>query len=137
MLSEAQTVIRPIIERRYAARDAAAAAGSPYVESNDALDWFATADPKRFFEPVNFQLALSLAAIHTTTDLLSETLLRIARSPEIIPALREEIISVYRSDGWAKTALYKMKLLDSTIKETQRMKPISQSTLHLSNSSSP
>lgn len=137
MLSEAQTVIRPVIERRYAARDAAAAAGSPYVESNDALDWFATADPKRFFEPVNFQLALSLAAIHTTTDLLSETLLRIARNPEIIPALREEIVSVYRSDGWAKTALYKMKLLDSTIKETQRMKPISQSKLHLSKSSSP
>ncbi|OAQ97573.1 hypothetical protein LLEC1_01206 [Akanthomyces lecanii] len=80
----------------------------------------------RFFEPVNFQLALSLAAIHTTTDLLSETLLRIAKNPDIIPALREEIISVYRSDGWEKTALYKMKLLDSTIKETQRMKPISQ-----------
>ncbi|KAJ4154107.1 hypothetical protein LMH87_010570 [Akanthomyces muscarius] len=126
MLVEAHTVIKPVIEKRYAARDAAAAAGKPYVESNDALDWFATADPKRFFEPVNFQLALSLAAIHTTTDLLSETLLRIAKNPEIIPALREEIVSVYRSDGWEKTALYKMKLLDSTIKETQRMKPISQ-----------
>ncbi|TQV90431.1 hypothetical protein V2A60_010422 [Cordyceps javanica] len=126
MLGEARAIITPVIRKRYAAREAAAAAGAPYVESNDAMDWFATADPERFFDAANFQLALSFAAIHTTTDLLSETLLRVAKNPNIIPALREEIISVYRSDGWAKTALYKMKLLDSTIKETQRMKPISQ-----------
>ncbi|KAJ6784660.1 hypothetical protein PWT90_03223 [Aphanocladium album] len=126
MLKEARTIVGPVIAKRYAARAAAAAAGLPYVESNDAMDWFATADSQQFYDAATFQLALSFAAIHTTTDLLSETLLRIAKSPEIIPALREEIISVYRSDGWEKTALYKMKLLDSTIKETQRMKPISQ-----------
>ncbi|KAJ3495733.1 hypothetical protein NLG97_g3184 [Lecanicillium saksenae] len=126
MLKESRTIITPVIKKRYAARAAAAAKGVPYVESNDAMDWFASADPKKFYDAATFQLALSFAAIHTTTDLLSETLLRIAKSPEIIPALREEIISVYRSDGWEKTSLYKMKLLDSTIKETQRMKPISQ-----------
>ncbi|KAJ2966599.1 hypothetical protein NQ176_g10072 [Zarea fungicola] len=125
MVKEARTIIRPIIAKRYAARDAAAAAGEKYVESNDAIDWFARADSERHFDGAMFQLALSLAAIHTTTDLLSETLLRIAKNPEVIPALRKEIIEIYRSDGWEKTALYKMKLLDSTIKETQRIKPIS------------
>ncbi|ATY61274.1 trichothecene C-8 hydroxylase [Cordyceps militaris] len=126
LLKEARAVVTPVITRRYAARAAAAAAATPYVESNDAMDWFASADPQRFFDAANFQLALSFAAIHTTTDLLSETLLRIAQHPEIVPALRAEIISVYRSHGWEKSALYKMQLLDSTIKETQRMKPISQ-----------
>ncbi|KAM3455212.1 hypothetical protein NHJ6243_008618 [Beauveria neobassiana] len=126
MLKEARAIMNPLLKKRYAARDAATSAGMPYVESNDAMDWFASADPERVHDAVNFQLAMSLAAIHTTTDLLSETLLRIAKNPDIIPALREEIITVYRSDGWEKTALYKMKLLDSTIKETQRLKPISQ-----------
>ncbi|OAA55755.1 trichothecene C-8 hydroxylase [Cordyceps fumosorosea ARSEF 2679] len=126
MLREARAVIAPVLERRYAAR---AAAGKEYVESNDAMDWFATADPERAFDAANFQLALSFAAIHTTTDLLSETLLRIVKMPEIIQALREEIVEVYRADGWEKTALYKMKLLDSVIKETQRMKPISEITM--------
>lgn len=127
MLEQARAVIRPVIEKRQAARKAAAAEGTPYVDSNDAMDWLAEADPLKVVDDADFQLALSFAAIHTTTDLLSETLLRIAMSPEIIPALREEIIDVYRTDGWEKTALYKMKLLDSTIKETQRIKPISQS----------
>ncbi|KAM3454390.1 hypothetical protein MY3296_003073 [Beauveria thailandica] len=126
MLKEARAIMNPILKKRYAARDAATSAGMPYAESNDAMDWFASADPERLHDAVNFQMGMSLAAIHTTTDLLSETLLRIAKNPDIIPALREEIVSVYRSDGWEKTALYKMKLLDSTIKETQRMKPISQ-----------
>ncbi|KAM3506666.1 hypothetical protein MY11210_007457 [Beauveria gryllotalpidicola] len=126
MLKEARAIINPLLKKRYAVRDAATSAGMPYVESNDAMDWFASADHERLFDAVNFQLVLSLAAIHTTTDLLSETLLRIAKNPEIIPALRDEIVTVYRSDGWEKTAFYKMKLLDSTIKETQRMKPISQ-----------
>lgn len=128
MVKEARTIIRPIIAKRYAARDAAEAAGEKYVESNDAIDWFATADSERQLDGAMFQLALSLAAIHTTTDLLSETLFRTAKNPEVIPALREEIIEIYKSDGWEKTALYKMKLLDSTIKETQRIKPISLGT---------
>lgn len=125
MVKEARVIIRPVIEKRYAARAAAAAAGKEYVESNDAMDWFASADYKQHYDAAMFQLVLSLAAIHTTTDLLSETLFRIAKHPEIIPALRKEIIEVYKEYGWEKTALYKMKLLDSTIKETQRVKPIS------------
>lgn len=127
MLKEARAIITPIIQKRYAARGTAAAGGLAYTKSNDSIDWFASADPKKFFDAAIFQLALSFVAIHTTTDLLSETLLRIAMNPEVIPALREEIISVYHSDGWEKTALYKMKLLDSTIKETQRIKPPTQS----------
>ncbi|KAM3503155.1 hypothetical protein MY10362_004366 [Beauveria mimosiformis] len=129
MLREARAIMTPILKKRYAVRDAATSAGMPYAESNDAMDWFDIADPERRHDAVNFQLAMSFAAIHTTSDLLSETLLRIAKNPNIIPALREEIVSVYRSDGWEKTALYKMKLLDSTIKETQRIKPITQITM--------
>ncbi|KAM3496736.1 hypothetical protein MY10362_009891 [Beauveria mimosiformis] len=116
-------VIKPVINKRYKARADAAAANVKYVESHDAMDWFATADPENLFEPATSQLALSFVVIQTTTDLLSETLFQISKHPNIIPDLREEIITIYRSDGWEKTAFYKMKLLDSVVKETQRFKP--------------
>ncbi|KAJ6779996.1 hypothetical protein PWT90_06880 [Aphanocladium album] len=124
MIKEARTVIYPVIDKRMEARQAAAAAGETYIDSYDAMDWFARSNDQKYFEAAMFQLALSAAAIHTTTDLLSETLFRIAKQPGVIPALRKEILEIYKSDGWEKTALYKMQLLDSTIKETQRMKPI-------------
>ncbi|OAA36046.1 trichothecene C-8 hydroxylase [Beauveria brongniartii RCEF 3172] len=123
MVAEARRVIKPVIDKRYKARADAAAANVKYVESHDAMDWFATADPENLFEPATSQLALSFVVIQTTTDLLSETLFQISKHPNIIPALREEIITIYRSDGWEKTAFYKMKLLDSVVKETQRFKP--------------
>ncbi|KAM3432747.1 hypothetical protein MY4824_006382 [Beauveria thailandica] len=101
MVAEARHVIKPVIDKRYQARADAAAANVKYVESHDAMDWFATADPENLFEPATSQLALSFAVIQTTTDLLSETLFQISKHPNIIPALREEIITIYS----AKTRL--------------------------------
>ncbi|KAM3455059.1 hypothetical protein MY3296_002629 [Beauveria thailandica] len=96
MVAEARRVIKPVIDKRYKARADAAAANVKYVESHDAMDWFATADPENLFEPATSQLALSFVVIQTTTDLLSETLFQISKHPNIIPALREEIITIYR-----------------------------------------
>lgn len=75
----------------------------------------------------DFQLGLSLAAIHTTTELLTHALLDIvAAGPHLINDLRKEIISVFGEsspDGplFTKTRLYSMRLLDSAIKESQRV----------------
>lgn len=40
-----------------------------------------------------------------------------------VQALREEIISVLKEEGWSKSSLYKMKLIDSFLKETLRLNP--------------
>jgi cytochrome P450 monooxygenase-2 len=130
MVAEACRIIRPVAAERNKARNVAAAQGIKYSETNDALDWLAAADKENRFDAGYIQLSLSFAAIHTTSDLLSETLLRIAKQPCIVSALREEICQVLKSDGWHKTALYKMKLLDSVLKETQRMKPITLGTFN-------
>jgi cytochrome P450 len=52
---------------------------------------------------------------------LTQCILELAHHPEIIAPLREEISRVLKTEGWKKSALYNMKLLDSVIKESLRM----------------
>lgn len=75
----------------------------------------------REFDYTGGQLGLSLAAIHTTSEMTTQALFQICENPEIVAPLREEMICVLCEDGWAKTSLYKMQLLDSFLKEVQRV----------------
>lgn len=85
------------------------------------------------YSVADFQLGLSLAAIHTTTELLTNALFDIVTTgPELIDELRREIIQVFNGEGgiasyneeevFTKERLYKLRLLDSTLKETQRFR---------------
>lgn len=120
-LSSARKHLAPHIARREEFKAAALARGekSPF---NDSIEWFAQLGSRR--EPADCQISLSLVAIHTTTDLLSETMLNIASHPELFQPLREELVRVLTTEGLKKTALYNLKLMDSVFKETQRLKPI-------------
>lgn len=62
-----------------------------------------------------------MAAIHTSTDLLTTTLYRLLAQPELIQPLREEAARVIGTSGWTKQALQELRLLDSLLKETQRL----------------
>lgn len=130
LLTEARAIIRPIIQKR-AEEKAAAAQRGETLKFNDAIEWFEQMHEGMSFDEAMPQLILSVAAIHTTTDLLSQTVTDLALHPEMLEPLREEIITVLREDGWAKTSLYKMKLLDSVIKESQRLKPIAAGAYQL------
>lgn len=95
-------------------------------EYNDVLEWYEKQYQKLGgrYDPTSAQLVLSVAAIHTTTDLLSEVILELAQRRELVAALRQEIQEALGDgQGLTKSAVYNMKLLDSVIKETQRMKP--------------
>jgi cytochrome P450 len=65
-------------------------------------------------------------AIHTAKDLLQVTMFNIARHPEVFKAPRKEIVDVLQKNGLTKTALSGLKLMDSVIKESQRLKPSSR-----------
>lgn len=124
LVKEARRVIGPVIEQRRRARKEAEANGLEYKAPEDAIEWFEAEAHGAAYDPPNAQLIMSIAAIHTTTDLTCQTLTCIAQHPEIIGELREEIRSALAEGGWQKTTLYNMKLLDSVIKESQRLKPI-------------
>lgn len=70
------------------------------------------------------QISFSLAAIHTTSDMLTQVLLDLSEHEQLIQELREEIVTVIRSEEWKKTTLYRLKLMDSVLKKSQRLKSI-------------
>ncbi|KAF9873265.1 cytochrome P450 [Colletotrichum karsti] len=127
LLSHARKVLKPHLERRSAKKAAALARGDKSVVFDDAIDWFEEAY-KNKYDPASEQITLSLVAIHTTSDLLQQTMLDLAQHPELLQPLREELARVLSAEGLKKTALYNLKLMDSVIKESQRMKPVLLST---------
>lgn len=78
---------------------------------------------RKLINPI-LQLLLFMVAIHATTDLVSHFMTDITYYPEILGPLEKEILAVRGQEAWTKSALSKMQLLDSTIKESQRVKPI-------------
>lgn len=107
-------------------REASIAVGE-VLEYVDAIEWFKQVAKGRKCNPVHVQLTLSFVAIHTTADMLTQLMFNLAQHPEYIQPLREEVIDVSGKHSWKKTSLYNMKLLDSVLKECQRLRPINDS----------
>lgn len=122
-LNAARRAIKPLIEKREARKAEAVARGEKPPVYNDSLEWFEQ-EYTTAYDPAVAQITLSIVAIHTTSDLLQMTMFSIARHPELFTPLREEVIRVLGSQGLTKQALYELKLMDSVIKEAQRMKPV-------------
>lgn len=116
-VKDARAIIGPHAEERRRLR----ARGQKF---NDALDWFEEASRGGPYDPAIAQLILSLAALHGTTDLICQVMTQIAKHPELIEPLRSEVLSVIGASGLSQKTLYQMKLVDSFVKECQRMKPI-------------
>lgn len=111
-------------------RDGKLPAEDPPRTHADALDWFEelSAAYNQPFDRSRGQVGLSMAAIHTTSNLLTNIIYDLAAHPEYIQPLRDEICAVLDEDGdLKKTSLLKLKLLDSVMKESQRTHPVSMS----------
>ena len=120
----AQRVFAPVLQKRKEAREVAQVKGDPLPSYNDIIQWLAEENRGEPYDVVGAQLGFSVVAIHTTSDLLTETMLRLAVRPDLMDDICKEMETVLKVEGWTKTALFNMKLLDSSIKEAQRLKPI-------------
>lgn len=122
----ARRIINKEIQRRREIWDQNAREGKPNSKLADSLGWMQDIANERGdtqFDLAGAQLGLTFAAIHTTSDLLTKCLYRVASMQDVQQELREEMLRVLAEDGWKKTSLYKMKLLDSFLKEVQRLTP--------------
>lgn len=130
-MERSRQIIQPLVERRRALKIQRERSGEPVPRFNDALGWAEdqARDSNTEFDPVIAQLTLSLLAIHTTYDLLQQCVLDLAQNPHYTEPLRQEVIKSVRQYGWTKQGLYQMQLLDSAIKESQRLKPGSLVTM--------
>ncbi|KAK7743893.1 hypothetical protein SLS53_003915 [Cytospora paraplurivora] len=143
---DARRILAPVISAVLERNRLADEKGLPRPKTKDTIQWFydafaehgATRD-----DIADAQLALSVVAIHTTTELLTGVLLDLAQNEDFINELREEMIAALTKankpsappsseapDGvverngkttWGKNTLYQMKLLDSALKESQRL----------------
>ncbi|KAJ5751587.1 hypothetical protein N7520_008504, partial [Penicillium odoratum] len=128
---KARTIIDPILKKRKGVqRDG---------KAWDAIHWMEKSAAGRQFDAVAAQLSFGLVAIHTSADLLTQTLFNLSQRPDLIDALRNEIIFTIKTNGWSKMTLHKLPLMDSVLKETHRLKPITISSstalppIHFSN----
>ena len=122
---DAHTLILPEVEMRKERAQKALEAGLKPPKIADTIGWmYELAREQR--QQKNYaaaQLTLSMAAIHTTTEGMTQALLDLCIRPEFLQPLREEVIKVVGEEGWTKQAIYKLRLMDSFLKESQRFHP--------------
>jgi len=124
---DARTLIEPEVERRKARAEKALAEGRKVDKTADTIGWMVEVAKGRDVDYVAGQLSLSLAAIHTTSEALTLAIMDICSFPSLLQPLREEVIRELGENGWSKTALYKLRLMDAFLKESQRFHPASLS----------
>ncbi|KAI0202489.1 cytochrome P450 [Astrocystis sublimbata] len=89
----------------------------------DVMQWATEVANGRRYDPTLLQLGFSMASMHNTTDLVTQVLYDLCAHPEYIAPLRKEIETVLESEGMTKSGLASLKLMDSFMKESQRLKP--------------
>ncbi|KAL0567087.1 hypothetical protein V5O48_014903 [Marasmius crinis-equi] len=114
-------LIGPIIEERLAKFRA----GEGDSLEDDLLTWLIRAAPtEEQLEPEQLglrMLALNVAAIHTTSQAFNSALINLCKHPEYIEPLRKEIEGAIEKEGWTKASMGRMRMLDSFLKESQRV----------------
>ncbi|KAF5351080.1 hypothetical protein D9756_008457 [Leucocoprinus leucothites] len=95
---------------------------------SDALAWLMDEAPGSEQSPENLALRVLLinhGALSTTTLISVHVLYHLTSELHYLLPLRQEIEEAVAEEGWTKNGLDKMIKLDSFIKETMRMHPIS------------
>lgn len=131
-LREAESIIAPVIARRRAENVSASLDPHSRAERYDSIEWLEqlAQDKNIRYSPAAMQLTLALSAIHTTTDLLTTTMYELLQRTDVIQLLRDEVVSEVSGGGLRHSSLYNLKLMDSVIKEAQRLKPVLSSEFH-------
>lgn len=126
-LQGARDIIRPVLKEREKIKEAASREAKPLPVYNDALEWMEQTSRGEPYDPAAAQLLLSTFAMHTTADMITQAVFDLLEKDKLIHELREEVIAVLSQEGWKKTALNKLNLMDSFLKESQRLKPLNYS----------
>ncbi|KAF9885266.1 hypothetical protein FE257_013064 [Aspergillus nanangensis] len=82
------------------------------------------------FNLAHGQLSMGVAAVLPMSNLVVNTLYDVTGTPGCIEPLQREIITALSHGGWDKRALDQMKLLDSAVKESLRLRSIQQSNIY-------
>lgn len=124
-IRRAQRLLVPEIKKRQVGRGTGKDdTGSTLLEWMIEIAKDKERDPK---DLAHLEVVISLASIHTSQMNAVHILYDLAEHSEYIEILRDEIRQVEREDGewtqWNKNSFYKLKKLDSFMRESQRHNP--------------
>lgn len=118
--ARAREILKPVFQKRREQNRKARDAGELTSKTADTIGWFDEVAKGSSYDETRAQLGLSLAAIHTTSELVSGVISDLCDHPEWFEPLREEMSAAIKAHGWSKKALRDMRLMDSLMKESQR-----------------
>jgi cytochrome P450 len=129
-----QMTDRVLQERRAAANKRRGGQEMHIQKHNDALTWAEEIAESKGIpsDAATWQLALSTVALHTSSDFIGQAVLDLCDHPDLLQPLREEIHGMMTADGrdaafcnYSKADIQSLGLMDSVLKESQRLKPVS------------
>ncbi|KAK0638097.1 Cytochrome P450 monooxygenase pyr3 [Lasiodiplodia hormozganensis] len=127
---QANRLLGPHVAIRRRARLEAIQSGNPPPEFKDALGWLDETAGDRPYNVVYGQLMISLASMHSTSSTLMALMYHLLENPSYFDMLRQEMVEVLQEHGSiSKASLYKLKLLDSCMKESQRLTSVNALSL--------
>ncbi|RAL14686.1 cytochrome P450 [Aspergillus homomorphus CBS 101889] len=123
-IETARQIIESTLAERRRCKQAAKENGLSAPQYNDALEWVEELGQEKCpHHPVMAQLALAIAGIHNTAETLTQLLYDIYQRKDLADALREEAATVIARAGLTVSGLNQLELMDSTMKESMRLKP--------------
>ncbi|KFA45462.1 hypothetical protein S40293_10179 [Stachybotrys chartarum IBT 40293] len=129
-LAKCAGIVTPVLEQRRRDKQARISQGLKPDVYNDAMEWLEEMNDGRPYDAVAAHLTFAIAGVFSSTDTLTQIIYDLCDQPQLVEDLRKEIVSVVSENCWDKKTLYQLKLMDSVMKETQRLKPIGMVSMH-------
>ncbi|KAI0996593.1 Cytochrome P450 monooxygenase [Podosphaera aphanis] len=127
-------LLKPLVDMQLSKHGNEKLYGDDGEEVGTVISWILARKKLDIEDIVIYQQNLTFAAIHTTTFTVTQAILDLATYPEYTQILLDEIRAVTKEDGYEvaedgtsrlpKSSIPKLTKLDSFIKESQRMNPM-------------
>lgn len=122
-LASCRRIVQPVLEQRKLDKQKRVSQGLKPEEYTDTMEWSEQVANGRPYDAAAVQIMLAIVGGHTMADGFSQILYDLCDQPQLVEDLRKEIVSVMGQGEWSKSSVYRLKLLDSVMKESQRLKP--------------
>ncbi|PYH78666.1 cytochrome P450 [Aspergillus uvarum CBS 121591] len=118
-IQRAQAILLPVL------REKISRANDPSRRELSTLTFIDQCANGARYDATLAQLRLIAVSVLTTADLVEKVVARLVEHPELIQPLREEAIAVLTASpqGIHRTSLLKLTLMESVMKESQRLEP--------------
>nr|CAP07652.1 P450 monooxygenase [Sphaceloma manihoticola] len=99
--------------------------GDPYPDILTLMFQAARGKEKDIEDIAQHTLLLSLSSIHTTALTMTQALYDLCAYPQYLDPVKHEIADTLQSEGsWSKAMLDKLHMMDSLLRESQRLSPV-------------